>query len=220
MNRLQDKGLIIYKETRMISIPNDYTRYIKITMKNNGIEALKEMVFPWIYEDIVNGFKECEYIDTETVLEQVLSYYDMTDGIIRKASDKEEKFLNDIENKLTREKGYERFKELMAASCWDMSIRTDYFNKFNQELAKYNLKTFKGYHIENVNNVEVDMNAVSKLNEVFYELRLKSEKKSLEEEFEKEWNKTHFLKNERRIGRKYDQYNKSFEEFAEKFIKL
>ena len=223
MKRLQDMGLIEYEEMRVIAIPKDYFKKIReiVVTDNAGVKALEGKVFPWIYETIVEQFENSDCVDWENELKLILKNFDMEDGTKRKASDMEEKFLDNISNEICRAKEYKDLKELLAASCWDISIRKDYFKKYNETLSEYNIKTFKGYHISNVNNdVLVDMNAVRELNTVFYEQRLKSQKDSLEKEFEKEWNKTRFLKDKGRIGYKYDHYNKNFEEFADKFIKV
>ena len=223
MKRLQDMGLIEYEEMRVIAIPKDYFKKIReiVVTDSAGVKALKGKVFPWIYETIVEQLENSDCVDWENELKLILKNFDMEDDTKRKASDMEEKFLDNISNEICRAKEYKDLKELLAASCWDASIRRDYFKKYNETLSEYNIKTFKGYHISDVNNdVLVDMNAVRELNTVFYEQRLKSQKDSLEKEFEKEWNKTRFLKDKGRIGYKYDRYNKSFEEFADKFIKV
>ncbi len=221
MERLQKMKLITYEEMRVLAIPDNYTKKLKETLIYGGVKALKGKIFPWIYDEIVEKIQVNDYMDWENDLMLILSDYDMIDGLKRKTTDIEEKFFDNITDKLCREKEYTDLRELLAASSWDMSIRRDYFKKFNETLSEYNVKTFKGYYISNVNSdVDVDMNVVAKLNDVFYKQRLKLEEESLKKEFEKEWNKTHFLDNKGRVGYKYDQYNKSFEEFAEKFIKV
>ena len=158
----------------------------------------------------------------DQMLEFILIDYELIDNISRKATEQEQQFIKEIRQKACEHVECENEREVMASSIWDMKKRSEYFKYVNQELSKYNLKSFRAYYIKKVNkDIELDSNIIKKLNPLFYETMVKKNEKKLEKEFEEKWAKSG---NSRRTQKVYADDKKkqsgSFKRFADKFIKI
>lgn len=222
MKKLQEKGFIEYENIDVIAIPKDYTQKIKEIIESKGVAGLQGRVFPWVYDKIVKELDFPENIMWEQVLEYILSDFELTDDFVKRTTEQEQEFIKELRQKACEYVKCQNEREVMSSSTWDMKKRSEYFKYINQELSKYNLKSFRAYHIKKVNSdIELDSNVIKKLNPLFYETMIKKNEVKLEKEFETKWAKSG---NSRLTQKVYEDDKKkqsaSFKRFADKFIKL
>lgn len=222
LSRLEKKQLIENEKTMMISFPNDYTKNLIKIIRKKGIVDIAAHIFPWIYQAI----EESLHIDDLGIwvedFKMILSNFDIIDGLKREATTEEKAFIEDIKAQTDKEFGYDTSKEAYSASLWDMERRKAYFRSINQKLSKYNVKTFKAYHIKKLETqVEIDRKVLREVNEAFYQSIIRRNEKSLQREFDEAMMK---VKNQRlsqpTLERELSDKEKPFRDFVDKFVKV
>ena len=182
LDRLQNKGLINYKKVLAIQIPKDYEDHIMNTIDNHGICGLKDIIFPWIYEEIVKLADLYEFDKTlfKKELKSIIQTYGMSNNLLREAYEDEIGLYKQAKHKLLTTMGYETEKTFLAATCYEKRERSNYYLRLNKSLSKYYVKFYTAYHIQKVYNEFKRVAEGNEVNEVFYNARIKSYEKFME----------------------------------------
>lgn len=221
LSRLKKKQMIENKKTMMISFPDDYTENLIKRIRANGITDIAAHIFPWIYKEIVESLNIDDLGIWVEDFKIILSNFDIIDGLKREATAEEKALIEDIKTQTDEELGYDTSNNAYSSSLWDMERRKAYFRSINQKLSKYNVKTFKAYHIKKLEKqIEVDKKVLREANEAFYQSVIKKNEKSLHKEFDEAMMK---VKNKRlsKATHERELYGKEkpFRDFVDKFVK-
>ena len=228
MERLKRKHLVDYEYGYIIKFNSDFFNKIYDKIANKNYKELKDITFPFLYEEITENLSFDDNISLKVNLQELLYSLGLGDTKPRLANDLENKFLEEVYKKYYKAYGVEDHQQLYTKYSREHGKIHAFYDAINEEMdEKYSITVFKGFYIKQIADVDIIGNEISNINNEFVNELLESREDSLQRKENADLARTKDMrlliaplqKKVNKRKEKTENYYYSFDSWANEFLK-